>query len=102
MSLKTIAAMLDEPLHLSLRLDAFGYHIDPQTMGQADDRSDDDLAFGVRLEILDEVLVDLQRVEGKVLQVAQGGIVGTEIVERYPYAEDIQRVQGVEIVRRLL
>ncbi len=49
--------------------------------GDADDGLDDELVHGALHETADEVAVDLEVVEGQVLQVVEGAEAGAEVVE---------------------
>ena len=74
-----------------LRLDPFGGRIHLQGIGQADNRRDDRgvPAFGAG-HAANEALVDLDLVERRVLQIAERGIAGPEVVEREPHAQQLQ------------
>ncbi|MBB2687851.1 UNVERIFIED_ORG: hypothetical protein GGD48_004970 [Rhizobium etli] len=57
-------------------------------MGKADDEAHDGLALRVGLDITDEVPVDLDRIERKVLEIAQRGITGAKVGERGGTSDD--------------
>ncbi|MDP9813552.1 hypothetical protein J2W42_006426 [Rhizobium tibeticum] len=70
--MKAIAFPPAKPRCLTDSLNAFRGNPHSQAMCKADDEAHDGLALRVGLDILDEVPVDLDRVERKVLQIAQG------------------------------
>jgi hypothetical protein len=58
-----------------------------QRAAERDDRLDDHAAIGRAIERGHEAPIDLQFVEGKLLQIAQAGITRPEIVKRELHAE---------------
>jgi len=73
-----------EPTH-NLQLldgfDAFSQDFHPQAAPQGDDGRNDGGIVGITHQIADETLVDLKAGEGKTLQVVEGTVAGTEIID---------------------
>src|ERR1022692_1586098 len=67
---------------LLLRLDALGRHVEAEVARHRNDRRDDGLVFFVVGHPGHEGLVDLQASDGKVLEVVQRGVAGSEVVHR--------------------
>ena len=63
--------MLSHVLKLRFRLDPLGDYLEPEVLREADDHFRDRAATVVRLDALNEVLVDLQRIEREFVQVGQ-------------------------------
>ena len=76
--------------------DAFGGSIHAQRLGETDDRGDDRrIAVALLGDAADEALVDLDLVERSVLQIAERGIAGAEIVQRQAHAQQLQLIEHV-------
>lgn len=73
--------------------DIFGDADDFQVLGEIDDAAHDDLVFLVGVEILDERTVDLDGVDGKVVQVGERVVVGVEVVDGDVQFELLQVVE---------
>jgi hypothetical protein len=79
-----VAALARQELALLFRLHAFRDDVQPQAVGQADDRLGDGGVVGVGQDVLDELAVDLQLVQRQPLQVRQRRVADAEVVERQP------------------
>ena len=86
-SLCGLTAVLAQERELFLRLDSFGHDHELQAVGHGDDGAHDGRVVGVRRDLRDEAAVDLQIVEREVLEVAQRGVAGAEVVD----ADDARR-----------
>src|SRR5687768_2217327 len=91
-ALAELARELLQPVHLIRGFDPFGGHVHRQAGGQRHDRAND-LGVAALVHAIDERAVDLDRLKGKVVQVAQGGIAHPEVVEAQL---DPQRAQLAE------
>ncbi len=76
------AAVQFEELPLAVGFDALGDDCDVQAVAQRDDGMHDRRVTRLAGQFLHEGLVDLDLVEGQLLQVGKAGIAGAEIVER--------------------
>src|SRR5438093_2050699 len=65
------AVVFLQELELRLRLHPLGHHAQVQSLGQLDHRADDRRVLHPLRQILHEIAIDLQRVDGELLQVAQ-------------------------------
>ena len=83
---------LAQDLELGLGLDALGDDADAQAVGQRD-HGLDDRPVRLAVEPGHERPVDLDRVEGQVLQVGQRRVAGAEVVEDEPDAHVAQPVE---------
>ena len=81
-ALRLIATAGDQKSQLLRRLDAFGHHVAIHCMPQADDGIHDrGIVIGDR-QVMDETSIDLERANGKALQITEARIAGAEIVNR--------------------
>lgn len=71
-------------------LDPFGDGRDAHRLGKADHGGDDGGIAGVAAQAGDEGAVDLQEVDGELLEVVHGREPGPEVVQRQPDAERLQ------------
>jgi hypothetical protein len=67
---------------MRFRLDPLGDHPQSQRMTHSNDRGCDGCVVGLDRDLPDEGAIDLQRIEGEVLQVAERGIPRPEVVHR--------------------
>src|SRR3954447_8261220 len=101
-SLHRVAADVGQKCQLLLGFHTLRYdgHFEP--VAETNDGPDDRGRLRVASEIDDERAVDLDLVERKRLQIAQGGIAATEVVHGYPNAKRLkppqQREATIEIV----
>ncbi|MOA61825.1 hypothetical protein D3C78_1870590 [compost metagenome] len=70
-----------EPSRLALVFNTLGGNAHPQAVGKRNDGANDRLALLVRLDIPDEVSVDLDRIKWEVLQIRERRVTGAELVE---------------------
>ena len=68
-------------------LDALGDDLEAEAVGEIDRRSHDDLVRGSRAQVAHEGLVDLELVDRQGLELGEGGVTGSEIVDRDADAE---------------
>ena len=81
-----MTVQVTELLGLFFCLDAFRYHVHPENTAEADQRVDDaPAARGVARD--DERAIDLDRVVGEPVQVAEGCVAGAEVVQVKLYSE---------------
>src|SRR5829696_2882522 len=76
-----IATQLAQSPGLPMGLDTLGRDLKLQALSKADNGRNDRFIIGVLLKILHEAPVDLDMIHGKLLQMSQGGISGSEIVQ---------------------
>jgi len=81
-SLRQVAAERPQTVQLLLGLDPLGHDLEPQAVGQRDGAGDDRRVAVVVSEAGDERAVDLEHVQGKIVQIAERRITGAEIVNR--------------------
>ena len=101
-ALRILAADRPQERRVLGRLDPLGDDLLAKFMCQRHDGADDDriaVAFAARL---DQGLVDLDRVEGKTVQVGERGITGAEIVERQMDAGFLEEIEDVRGLLRVL
>ena len=67
-------------------LDPLGERLDRERLAELDERADERLALLGLGEPRDERAVDLQRVDGELLQVGERGVAGAEVVDRDAHA----------------
>ena len=85
------AAELADQGQLVMGLGALGGGVHAEALGEGDDGADDRGVAAARLGgAADEALVDLDLVERRLLQIAERGIAGAEIVEREADADRLQ------------
>ena len=76
-----IAAVVAEEVGLFDELHSLGDDFEAEAVGHGDDGGDDGRGVGIGGDVVDEGLVDLERVDGEAFQVAQRGVAGAEVVE---------------------
>src|SRR6476620_7994831 len=77
-------------IELRLRLDAFRDHVETQIVRQIHDGADDLGTLTLCPHLAHERPIDLQRIEGKAVHVAERGVAGPEVVDRELDAELLQ------------
>ena len=92
-ALHLIATVAAQQLELTARLDPFGDHLESQAFRQRDDCLRDRSVVRIGGDVLNEGLVDLERLDREALEVKQRRIAGAEVVDRQTDAEAIQRLQ---------
>ena len=102
MALGVVAAQPPQLRELGLVFDPLGDHVEGERPGHADDRLDDRRPLLLDAERVDELAVDLERVEREAVEVGERGVAGAEVVEDEPHAELAERLQGRLGVGRLL
>src|ERR1051326_2739023 len=75
---------------LFFHLDAFRDDFEAEGVGHGDDGGDDGGAVRVGVDVADEGLVDLERVDREALEVGERRVAGAEVVERDADAELLQ------------
>ena len=73
-----------QPIRHVLIGDEFRHGFFPQALGDPDDRFNDELVGGICAEAADEVAIDLEIVEGEMLQVIERPETDAKIVQREP------------------
>jgi hypothetical protein len=84
-ALNMVASGLPDGAQLSFELDALGDNGQAEGVGRVDHEAHELAGAGGRG--LDEALVDLEGVDGEVLQLADRGVAGAEVVDANPDAE---------------
>src|ERR1700722_2475718 len=79
MPLHKIAAEVTQALQLIRALHAFGYDLKTKAVGQGNDRLHDGIRPVGIGDALDEGAVDLERTDGKLVQVTQAGVAATKV-----------------------
>src|SRR5882724_3025936 len=92
-TLTAMTEQLPQQGHLLLGLDTLGYDIHSQVLRQHQDRPNDFNVFFVIHDARNEGTVDLQRVDGEPVQVAERRITRTKVVNAEPYAKCAQLKQ---------
>src|SRR5882724_9646928 len=80
-ALRVRAVHLAQQIELLLGLHSLGHHFHVQAAGEREDGVDDLQGVVGRADALDEAAVDLQRVDGELVQVAERAVSGAEVVE---------------------
>ncbi len=80
-SLAKLAAEFPKLGELAGRLHAFGDHVETEALGEGDDRPHDLRVLAAGADPGDEGAVDLERVEGELMEVAERRVALAEIVE---------------------
>ena len=83
-------------IKLLLRLDAFSRGLHSHALGNTDHSTHDVERAGVLGEVLDEAPVDLDPVEGEILQIAERRVTRTEVIQGNADAEIAQPIQDAE------
>ena len=86
-ALRVVAAEVAQAVPRGRRLDALGDDGQAEALGERDGRLDDRGVAVVLVHVEDEVLVDLQLVDGQVLEARERRVAGAEVVDREPDAE---------------
>src|ERR1700739_2427074 len=86
-SLREFPTNLLQPVRLRLGLNAFGDYFQVKSPGKHDDDTNDFGSFNVRIHARDKRTVNLQSVDGKTLQPAEGRVAGAEVVDVQAYAK---------------
>ncbi|MEO5843041.1 MAG: ABC transporter permease, partial [Acidimicrobiales bacterium] len=92
-ALHPIAAGDAQDLELANVLHSFGHDLHAQRVREGRDRVDDRRCLVIVLELADERPVDLDRVDGKVAQVADRRVTGAEVVDGDLDAEFLERAE---------
>src|SRR5450755_3991579 len=96
-SLVLIAANTLKEVELRYRLHALGDHLEPQAMGERDDRLHDRGIVGARSDFVDEAAIDLEPVDRQSAQVTHAGVTRAKIIDRDQYAhltQSLERLDG--------
>src|SRR5262245_59173937 len=94
MALPFVTAVRFYLLHLLIRLNALGDHDFVETRTKTGNRADDRLGIGFLVETLNERLVNLDLLEGKLAQIVKRGVAGAEIVQRNTHPEVLELLNG--------
>src|SRR3569833_2414763 len=78
---------------------ALGDSREIESAGEADDGRDEARRGSISGQAVDERSIDFQRVHRHVRQAAQGGIAGTEVIDRHAHARTAQRPQLADLIR---
>ena len=92
-ALKEVAAQAVQDGELLRGFHALGQHLQLEHLRHGDDGGGDLAVVGVVGQAAHEALVDLELVDRETLQVGQGGVAGTEVVDRQPQAQAFERLQ---------
>src|SRR5690554_1307654 len=95
-ALEYIAAVAPEQFELFAVLHALGHHRHAQLAGGGDDAAADGGVLAVGDDIVDEVAVDLDAIHRQILEIAEAGIAGTEVVDAGGDAHPLEGVQGLD------
>ena len=98
-ALPALAAEPLEQLQLVGVLDALGDRPQPQRPTHPQHRVHEHGAVGMRVDAVDEALVDLQHVDRELLQVRQRRVPRAEVIERDADPEPLELVQACDRVR---
>src|SRR5436190_12727428 len=98
-TLRVVDAALPQPFRHRLIADELRHGLLPHSLGDSDDRFNDQLVRRVGAEATNEVTIDLEIVEGEMLQIEEGTEAGPKIVQREAAAPAPQL--GCEILRTL-
>ena len=80
-SLHLVTAALTEKVDLFAGLHAFGEDIHAQALGHGNHRFDDGRVVGAARHVTDEGAVNLDAVDGKMLEIGQGRVPRTEVID---------------------
>jgi hypothetical protein len=100
-ALRDVAAEAPQGLHVRVGLDALGHHGEPEVVAEVDRAAHQDRVVVVRGHVHDERPVDLQLVDGKLLQVRHRRVPGAVVVDGQPHAQFVQAGQDVQGQRRV-
>src|SRR5690554_3490924 len=95
-ALEYIAAVAPEQFELFAVLHALGHHCHAQLAGGGDDAAADGGVLAVGDDTVDEAAVDLDALHRQVLEIAEAGIAGTEVVDAGSDAHPLEGVQGLD------
>jgi hypothetical protein len=98
-ALRVVDAALPQPIRHVLIGDELRHGLLPHALGDSDDCFNDEPIGGIGAEATNEVAIDLEIVEGEMLQVEERAEAGAEIVQREPAAPTPQL--GGETLRAL-
>jgi len=85
---------------LRLRLNSLGHDFNAKTLAKVDYRPDDRIVARIRLHVTNEAAVNLDDIDRKLLQVAQRGIAGSEIIQGDLHAVLVEeRQRPVDVFR---
>src|SRR5712664_928067 len=101
-ALRVGAAHLAQQIELLLGLHALGHHLHVQAVGEREDGVDDLQPVVGGAHALDEAAVDLERIDGELVQVAEGAVPGPEVVQIDADAHRPQLDHGLGDVRVLV
>ncbi|MCY1276714.1 hypothetical protein D9M70_253820 [compost metagenome] len=94
-ALHLVARVFAEEVQLFLALHALGDHHQVQAVGHGDDGAGDLRVLFAVGQAVDEAAVDLQHVDGELLEVVERGIAGAEVIHRHRQAEALQPGEGL-------
>ena len=89
-ALSLLAAQLLQESELARGLDALSDRAEMQVVCQANQGGDDARRVLVLLDARDEGTVDLDAIDGQLMQVAQRGIAGAEVIEGHANSQRTQ------------
>src|SRR5258708_737564 len=90
-ALREVAVEPLEASSLLLGLDSFGDHLELEPVTEVDDAADERFRFGTLAEAGDEAAIDLELMDRQHAEVGQARVAGSEIVERDPHADLVER-----------
>ena len=99
-ALQLIAALLEQERMLRICLNAFAKDGNIEAMAQIDDSTDN--GDGAAVQVPDKRAVDLDLVEVKRVQIGQGGVSGSEIIQSDFYAKRFQPIENRHRMRKIV
>ncbi len=86
MTLHVVAMKLSQQLKGTLGANTLGNHIQAEVMTLLNHGTNNRNFVGLVFQVVHKGLIDLDLIHGKILEVSQRGIPGTEIVDSHPHA----------------
>ncbi len=84
------------------RFNTLSHHPLFETLADRNNGGDDNGFLGSAADVVDERLVDLERIDRKTPQIAQTGIAGAKVIDGNLYSEVLERVQDRRRLIRVL
>jgi hypothetical protein len=101
-ALHFIAALFAQKRQLALRLHSLGNGLKAQAARQCDDGDNNGLVTCIIGNVTHKRLVNLELVNMKLLEVAQRGVAGTEVVNRHAHAALVQPLHDGDGFHRIV
>src|SRR5207245_1223794 len=96
--LSALTIQLSQALELLRRLDPLGDELQSQALRDTDDGADNGRIVGVDRHVADEGAIDLECIDGQMLQVAQARVACTEVIDEDARALVAQCLQRPEML----